>query len=433
LVLDKSKILSGKLFQDSFWALIGSVSARVLGLLAAIIVARLLGKDIYGEFGMIKSTLLSVAIFSTFGLGYTATKFVAEFKNGQNEKLKLFYTYSMKITLFIGCIMSIFLFLFSNNIANSVLESSHLSSSLKIVAFWVLFNALSSTQIGILSGFGEFKTMAKINTVTGITIFVLSVLFTYYFLLEGALLALVLSQMLNCYLYYRAVNKSIPVTLTNPNEKKLLKEILHFSFPIALQEASYAITSWLNYYLIIKLSNFGEMGLYSAANQWLGVVLFIPGILKNVSLLHMSKSNNDEVKHQNIFRKMLGLNLLSTLVPVIIIILSANFIAGFYGDTFTGLGRVLKVSVLSGVFLSLSNVYSQAFISRGHNWQMFWIKLFYQIGILLLFYIIMFIQNGENGAFFLGASMSIMSVLFLIACEIFYKSGFISKFSLKRF
>ena len=410
------------MFQDSFWALMGSVSARSLGLLASIIVARFLGKDIYGEFGMIKSTLLSVAIFSTFGLGYTATKFVAEFKNGQNQKLKLFYIYSMKITLFIGGIMSIFLFLFSNNIANSVLESSHLGSSLKIVAFWVLFNALSSTQIGILSGLGKFKTMAKINTLVGITTFVLSVVFTYYFSLEGALLALVLSQILNWYLNYRAVNKSIPSVLINLNEKKLLKEILNFSFPIALQEATYAVTSWLNYYLIIKLSNFGELGLYSAANQWLGVILFIPGILRNVILLHMSESGGDVAKHQNILKKMLGINLATTLLPIIIIILMSNFITGFYGDTFAGLSRVLKVTVLSAVCLSLSNVYSQAFISKGHNWPMFWIKLFYRIGILLLFYIIMFLQNGENGAFVLGTSMSIMSVVFLLISTIYYKS-----------
>lgn len=409
------------MFQDSFWSLIGSVSSRGLGLFAAVIVARLLGKDIYGEFGMIKSTLLSVAIFSTFGLRYTATKFVAEFKNGEKEKLRLFYIYSLKITLFIGGVMSILLFLFSNHIANSVLESSHLGPSLKIVAFWVLFNGLSSTQIGVLSGFGKFKTMAKINTVVGITTFVLSVFFTYYFLLDGALIALVLSQILNCYLNYRSVNKSIPATVININEEKLLKEILKFSFPIALQEATYAITSWLNYYLIIKLSNFGELGLYSAANQWLGVILFIPGILRNVVLLHMTESGNDIAKHQNILKKMLGINLVTTIVPIIIIMLLADFITGFYGDTFTGLSRVLQVTVLSAVFLSLSNVYSQAFMSKSRNWPMFWIKLSHQIGIILLFFIIMFSQKEENGAFVLGTSMSIMSVVFFLISTIYYK------------
>jgi O-antigen/teichoic acid export membrane protein len=422
LIFSINKILTNKLSQDSFWALIGSVSSRGLGLLAAIIVARLLGKDIYGEFGMIKSTLISVAIFSTFGLGYTATKFVAEFKNNEKEKLKLFYNYSMKITLLIGGVMSIVLFLFSNEIAISVLESAHLSSALKIVAFWVLFNSLSTTQIGVLAGFGEFKSMAKINTVTGITTFILSVVLTYFYLLDGALFALVLSQVLNWYLNFRVVNKILPSTqYENLDRNKFLNEILHFSFPIALQEAIYAITSWLNYYLIIKLSNYGELGLYSAANQWLGVLLFLPGILKNVILSHMTESGNDKVKHYNILRKMLKINLLSTLLPSIIIFLLSGFITEIYGDTFLGLGKVLKATLLSAVFLSLSNVYSQAFMSKGHNWPMFWITLVNRLGILIIFYIIMFLKDGEESAFVLGVSMSAMSIVFFLICNIYYK------------
>ena len=118
MIFNKKKIFGNRLFQGSFWALIGSFSARGLGLLAAIIVARILGKDIYGEFGMIKNTLLSVAIFSAFGLGYTATKFVAEYKENQQEKLMPFYNYSMKITLLIGGVMSILLFSFSNSIGD---------------------------------------------------------------------------------------------------------------------------------------------------------------------------------------------------------------------------------------------------------------------------------------------------------------------------
>ena len=422
MVINKKKILGNRLLQDSLWALIGSVSARGLGLLAAILVARLLGKDIYGEFGMIKSTLLSVAIFSTFGLGYTATKFVAEFKQDQKEKLKLFYNYSMKITLLMGSVMSIVLFIFSNSIASLVLESSHLGPPLKIAAFWVLFNALSSTQIGILSGFGKFKAMAKINTITGFTTFSLSVVLTYYFLLEGALIALVLSQIVNWYLNFRVVNSSLPRNSIQLEEKKLLNEILNFSFPIALQEATYAITSWLNYYLVIKLSNFGELGLYSAANQWLGVILFIPGILRNVILLHMSETGNDTNRHQGILKRMLGINLVTTLLPVIVIVILANFISGFYGDTFIGLSSVLKVTILGAVFLSLSNVYSQAFMSKGHNWPMFWIKLLYRIGIPVLFYVILILKNGENGAFILGVSMSVMSVVFFLMSTIYYKS-----------
>lgn len=74
-----SRFKESKLFKDSAWALIGSILGRGLSLFAGIAVARFLGKKIYGEYGMIKSNLVLVSVFSTFGLGYTATKFCSKF------------------------------------------------------------------------------------------------------------------------------------------------------------------------------------------------------------------------------------------------------------------------------------------------------------------------------------------------------------------
>ena len=55
------------LFKDSFWALLGSVIGKGLSLIAGIAVARFLGKELYGEYGTIKTTLTYIAIVSTFG------------------------------------------------------------------------------------------------------------------------------------------------------------------------------------------------------------------------------------------------------------------------------------------------------------------------------------------------------------------------------
>lgn len=73
-------LLKSQFLNDSFWALLGSVLAKGMTLVGAIVVARFLGKEIFGEYGTIRSTLMNIAIFSTFGLGYTATKFIAEHK-----------------------------------------------------------------------------------------------------------------------------------------------------------------------------------------------------------------------------------------------------------------------------------------------------------------------------------------------------------------
>ena len=68
------KIKTNKLAKDSFWSIFGNGLGNLLLLIAGIIIARFLGKDLYGEYGIVKTTMFYIAAFSTFGLGYTSTK-----------------------------------------------------------------------------------------------------------------------------------------------------------------------------------------------------------------------------------------------------------------------------------------------------------------------------------------------------------------------
>ncbi|MBO5697209.1 MAG: oligosaccharide flippase family protein [Alistipes sp.] len=81
------RLKESPLFKDSFWALVGSTIGKGLSLIAGIAVARFLGSEIYGEYGVIRNTLTYIAIVSTFGFGYSATKFIAE--HLKNDKFKI--------------------------------------------------------------------------------------------------------------------------------------------------------------------------------------------------------------------------------------------------------------------------------------------------------------------------------------------------------
>jgi len=84
----KEKCLNSKLFKDSFWAVFGNGLGNGLMLLAGIIIARFLGKDLYGEYGVVKTTMFYIASFATFGLGFTSTKYIAQFMNEKCEYVR---------------------------------------------------------------------------------------------------------------------------------------------------------------------------------------------------------------------------------------------------------------------------------------------------------------------------------------------------------
>lgn len=406
-------VRQNSLIKDSIWSLIGSVLVKGLGLLAGIAVARFLGSDIYGEYGMIRSTLMNIAIFSTFGLGYTATKFVAEQKINEGENIQLIVSLVTLVTLIVSFLLSVLLFIFSQEVA-IYLNAAHLSIALKIFALTIVFNALTTVQIGILSGFNEFKAIAKNNTIVGVFTFITSVVFTYYWNLEGALFALLFVNILNCVLNNIVVKKRLKkYPISKYSNTKPLKHILSFSFPVALQEGLYSLTSWLLLLLLVKFSNYSELGLYSAAMQWSAIILFIPGVLRNVTLSHLSGTINNREKHHYVFRTMLLVSFLATLIPSLIVFLFSNQIYKFYGESFRGLGEILTISVFTTIFSSITNVYAQEFMSKNLNWIVFFIKLIRDISILVIAYFLI-INNPDKGASYLVFSSLLMSLLTVV-------------------
>lgn len=408
-----NKLKSNQLFKDSFWSLLGNIIGRGLSLIAGIIIARLLGKDVYGEYGVIRNTILTIGVFSTFGLGYTSTKFIAEFRQGAKDKIPVFIKYANRITLLFSGLMAMLLFSFSNFVAVEWLKAEHLASSLRILSVLIIFNAITTTQIGVLSGFGLFKAIAKINSYIGALTFLLSVLLTYLYSLNGALMALLIVQIVNCIINYKLVRKFIPYEKDVVNNRSMLKEIISFSTPIALQEAVYSIASWVSSILLIHYSSYGDLGMYSAAMQWNAIILFIPGILRNVILSHLSVASNDLQTHSRILRHTILINSISTLVPTIIVFFGSSLISKIYGNSFVGLNTIISIAVFSTVFTSISNVYAQAFTSLGKNWHMFFIRLLRDTFVLLSFVLLIKVA-GMTGSMSMVISNLVIGVIFVI-------------------
>ncbi len=415
-----SDFRGNKLFKDSFWSIFGNVLGKGLALLSGILVARFLGKDIYGEYGIIKNTVLTIGMFSTFGLGYTSTKFVAELKS-QPEKNYLFIKYAHFITIVFSLAISILLFFFSKSISVQLLDNIELDFAIKLLSVITFFNAISTTQTGIIAGFGLFKELARINIWVGVITFLLTILLTYFFLLEGALIALLIVTAINCYINYRLIHKQLILMPANYILKGFKREIIRFSAPIAFQETIYSLSMWLSSVMLIKYASYGELGLYSAAMQWNAIILFIPGILRNVILSHLSSVNVHQSQHQIILKQIILVNFFCTFIPFLIILVFSKMIALSYGQTFVGLSALISIAVFETLFTSVSNVYSQAFISINKQGVMSVLRFIRDGGGLILFYFLI-TMNYLEGAKALIIANLIVNIVFLSLVMLIYKA-----------
>ena len=379
-----ARVKQSRLFADSFWALCGSVLGKGMSLLAGIVVARFLGSELYGEYGTIKNTLLMIAIFSSLGLGYSATKFIAESVAAEN--------------------------------------APHLATTLRLSAIAVILNAVNTTQTGELAGFGAYKALAKNNTYTGIFTLLASIVLAYFLGFNGAVIALILSLLFNAILNQVSLRthiKSYNISTAMSVEPAYVREVISYSLPIALQESLYSVTHWVNLFIIIKLAGYTELGISSAASQWMAVVLFVPGALRNVALSHLSATNNNREGNRTILRRLVGVNFLATFIPFILILICSHFIESWYGSSFNGLQRVLNVCVFTAVVNSVTNVLTQEFMAHSRNWFLFFSRLLRDVGILVTMY--WAISYWGNGALTAAVVTLLFQIIYLILLYIKYR------------
>jgi len=397
-----------KIYSDSFWALSGNAVGKGLGMLAGMIIARILGADLYGEFGVVKSTLAYVAIFSTFGLGYTATRFIANGESNDSYCLSVIKK-SALITLVTSVIMMAAMVLS----ASFLTDDEKLARILRYTSLIVIFNAMNSTQVGILAGLKDFKSIAFNIFAEGVVAFILSCVLTYFYSLNGAVVALFCSTATQCVLNLIAILRHIKKLDSNSGDAKEVdtRELIGFSAPIALQEGVFALTSWLKLFLFIKLADSLQLGLYSASVLWFNLILFVPSVLRNVVLSHLSSTKLDE--HSQTFSTMLKVNLIAAVIPAICVAALSYPVTLFYGPSFSGLVPVLIACAATSIFGCIANIYTQEFISRGKNWFIFLMFLLRDGGTVLI--LACFLLCG-----YFNSSAALMMYAFSFAMHVIY-------------
>lgn len=408
-----------KFFKDSAWAVFGNGLGYGLLLIAGILIARFLGKDLYGEYGFIKTTMFQFAAFSTLGLGYTSTKYIAEYRAKDPSKIVGIARASLNITLFVSLLIALLLFVFASPLS-IFLEAPSLKFPFQVLGIVLVLRALTTTQMGIMAGQGIFKSIAYVNFISGMLMLTLCIPLTYYLSLKGAFLALALSQLvcaaLNHYCIHKA-NQSLP----EQSPAAFVWTLTRFSIPVALQELTYALGRWLGVLMITKLSSLGEVGLFTASELWGSVILIIPSMLSNVMISHLSYSSNDPRQQAKSVRRMLAVNLVCTLSPLGALFILSPWVVSFYGPSFHGMTEVMLIITSSTVFTCCSNVLSSELIAQGRTWSLFIIRCTRDFLTILTGFLLLREHHGVHAAKDYAISTLACAAVFFLLLYIYYK------------
>lgn len=401
-----------RIAKGTFWSLSGSIISQGLLLLSSIIVARILGKDTYGQFGIIRTTINMFAVFAGFGLGLTATKYISEYKLKDKEKAGRIIGLSTLFSILSGLIISILIIIFAKYIAKNTLNSSHLENQIKIGAIILFFNAINGSQIGILAGFESFKSIAKINFIAGVMAFPIQILLTFYGGLSGAIIGFGFNFFILWILSIFSVKRISKLNGIHIDLKNFWQEykiLYKFSLPTLLAGLLVSPIMWVcNVFLVNQPNGYGQMAIFDVANQWRNIILFIPLAISQVALPLFSEVSKNQGKFYSYFYLNLKVTLIISSIFGIIIIIFSKIILSFYGNDFISGYSVLIVMALTTIISSANNVVGQAIAGKGKMWIGLLFNMIWGISIIISSWILI---NRGLGAFGLSLAYLISYII----------------------
>ena len=411
----KNSTIGLRLVNGISWSLFGSVAGKGLMIIAFIFVARIIGQNAYGQVGIIRSTIVMFLAFSSAGMGLTASRYIAVYRNANPQKARQIYLASNKIALFSGLIIAILVFIFSPQITHYFFGNTSLTISLRISSLAIFLITMSSAQNGVLNGFEDFKSIGIISIIHGVIQLILLVIGAKYCGINGVIWALALSA--GClYLLNRvAIKKQFTKTERLPVKKIFDKNIaaifLKFSLPAILSGLVTIPILWWSKTQLIQQTNFTEMAIYDVAEQWYNILIFIPAALGGIILPILSNTLVEGTKAQ--YNKLIKINLAVnagiTLLFAIIITPLSSFIIKFYGEEFTKNYLPLQIMLFTAVFYATNNVLGQVIASKGKMWAGFAINVLWAVWLFL--FSILFINKLSLGAEGLAYAMLASYVL----------------------
>jgi O-antigen/teichoic acid export membrane protein len=379
-----------RLARGAFWSLAGATISRVLTLVSSILVARILGKVGFGELGIIQSTVGMFATFAGFGLGLTATKYVAELKQKDPLRAGRILALSTSVTMVTGAFVALVLLALSPWLASHVLAAPQLAAPLRISSIMLFLGAATGAQTGALAGFEAFRRIAWVNLVSGLAALPLMVGGAYVAGLEGALWGLVSSYGVNWVLNQLALSREaalvgVPVALAGARQE--LGVLWAFSFPALLAGVMVGPVNWIcNAILVNQRSGYAEMGIYGAANQWFGALLFLPGVFGQVVLPALSErvGASDTANSARVIKVSMVINLAVVLPLVLCLSVAGPWVMGLYGHSFRAGWPTLVLALITAGLLATQQPVGQMIAAAGKMWLGFAMNMGWALVFVLL-------------------------------------------------
>jgi O-antigen/teichoic acid export membrane protein len=364
----RERLLGGRTRRNLSWATLGSLSARggqALGMVAA---ARVLGVDDFGRLGLLYVSAYMVYTLIGAGIGGILIRFVARDRAmdpaGAAAVIGAIRAWTIGGSL--AAVLAVVLFRDHFGLIFPVLPSG-LLIGLGLVYALLMINA--EVESAVLMAFQHFRVRAVLEAAAGLTSLVAIPLGAWLLGLPGAFTGFVLSASVWCFgtaalstvtLHRHGIR---PPRLPKPDRiRAVAAEIIPYTLAGLIVMGATALTQFM---IAHRPSGLAELGIFTAARQWLVLATF-PGImLSRVAMPAQAELAQNPPAARAYTSRQARHALLMALPPALLIALASPLIMLLYGPAFAPGWPALTVLMLSTLPYAASGLLQNRLVTSG--------------------------------------------------------------------
>ena len=366
-------------------------------LVAGILCAHLLKQEVFGQLGMIRSTLNIFIVFGASGIGVTATKLISTYRTNDIPRLLHMTRLTFQLAWVMALVLMVFCFVLARPIARHILHAEHLTFELQIASVLLLFSILYGVQNGVLTGLEQFKIMARNTFVGSLLEAVLMVAGAYFWGLMGAIVGLGIGLGALFWVNRLSIKKHyaqyVVDEIHSPHTPNDWSMLLNDCIPATLSALMVTPTFWGIRTILLQHDGYNSLALFEAADQWKVMMLFIPTAISQMVLPILTSIRQQRQQFRHVLLANIGLIVgISSMITLVVLLLGGP-IMQLYGKGFSDKMPLVYLA-LSNIFSAYSNIIEMSIYSKNKMWQAFVINLFWAIALLISAYGL--VERGLN-------------------------------------
>ncbi len=355
------------------WGVVSAGVTQASALLVAFGTARVLGVVGFGEFAIVNSTVGLLGVFAGLGLGMTATKYVAEFRESDPARVGQILRLLDIVVASTGLLTGLGLAVAAPLLAEHVLAAPSLTDALRLAAILLFLNEINGVQVGALAGFEAFAAIAKINVVRAGVALPMTILGAIWGGVMGAVGGMAIGTMLCLGVstsFVRSERRRWGVGASS-NPFSVAPILWRFAVPAFIASVVVGPVGWAGSALLVNQpSGYAQLGVFNAANQLRVAGLFLPTVVAQSSMPIIASllATRRHASARRVVIGTIGASLLCALPISFGLAILSSGVMSMYGPAFASGSSVLVVVAITVTVIAGQLPIGQLIAAAGRMW-----------------------------------------------------------------